>query len=77
MTLREQAGYNPTPKQWAFVEYYIESRGNAPEAAMRAYSCSDRAIARVIAHRNLNNPKVLAFLDRVLTLVMKEKLNRE
>ena len=66
MTLRDEAGLNLTPKQLKFVEAYVETRGNAPEAALQAYNCSNRNSARVIAHRNLNNPKVVAYLKRVL-----------
>ena len=64
-TLREEAGLNLTPKQRGFVEYYIET-GSAPDAAMLAYDCTSRASARVLAHRNLNNPKVQAFLAHFL-----------
>ena len=42
MTLRDDAGLNLTPKQLKFVEAYIETRGNAPEAALQAYNCSSR-----------------------------------
>jgi len=64
MTLREEAGLNLTPKQRAFVHYYIET-GSAPEAAMRAYNCATRNSARVIAHRNRHNPKIIAYIDRL------------
>jgi len=63
MTLREEAGLNLTPKQRAFVQYYIETGGSGPEAAMRAYNCSSRASARVIAHRNRHNPKIIAYME--------------
>jgi len=53
-----------TPKQQAFVQHYIET-GSAPEAAMRAYNCSSRNSARVMAHRNRHNPKIVAYLDRL------------
>ncbi len=52
-----------TPKQRAFVQYYIETGGSGPEAAMRAYNCSSRNSARVIAHRNLHNPKIIAYIE--------------
>ena len=55
-----------TPKQRHFVEAYIETRGNAPEAALTAYNCSSRAFARVIAHRKLHNPAVRAYLEFLL-----------
>ncbi len=55
---------NLTPKQQSFVQYYIET-GSAPEAAMRAYNCSSRNSARVMAHRNLRKPKIIAFIDRL------------
>ncbi len=53
-----------TPKQRAFVQSYIET-GSAPEAAMRAYHCSSRNSARVIAHRNRHNPKIIACIERL------------
>ena len=55
-----------TVKQQNFVVYYFNTRGNAPEAAMRAYNCSSRASARVMAHRNLHNPKVRAYIESLL-----------
>ncbi len=64
MTLREEAGLNLTPKQRNFVQYYIET-GSGPEAAMRAYNCSTRNSARVMAHRNRHNPKIIAFIERL------------
>ncbi len=62
MTLRQYPGFNLTPKQRAFANHYIET-GSAPEAAMRAYDCSNRNSARVMAHRNLNNAKVQDYLS--------------
>ncbi len=62
MALTLQTGFNLTPKQRAFANAYIET-GSAPEAAMRAYDCSNRNSARVMAHRNLNNTKVQAYLS--------------
>ncbi len=53
-----------TAKQQAFVQYYIET-GSAPEAAMRAYNCSSRNSARVMAHRNRHNPKIIACIERL------------
>ena len=55
---------NLTPKQQSFVQYYVET-GSAPEAAMRAYNCSSRNSARVMAHRNRHNPKIVAYIDRL------------
>ncbi len=66
MALTQQAGSNLTPKQRAFANAYIET-GSAPEAAMRAYDCSNRNSARVMAHRNLNNAKVQAYLSSQVT----------
>ena len=51
-----------TSKQRAFVQYYIETGCSGPEAAMRAYNCSSRNSARVIAHRNRHNPKIIAYI---------------
>ena len=59
---RRDIGLNLTPKQQAFVQYYIET-GSAPEAAMRAYNCSTRNSARVMAHRNRRNPKIIACIE--------------
>ena len=57
--------FNLTPKQKAFANHYIET-GSAPEAAISAYDCSSRNVARVIAHRNLNNAKVRSYLQEQL-----------
>ncbi len=56
---------NLTPKQKAFANHYIET-GSPPEAAMIAYDCSSRNVARVIAHRNLHNAKIRAYLQEQL-----------
>ena len=61
MTLTQEAGFNLTPKQRAFANAYIAT-GSAPEAALSAYNCSSRNSARVMAHRNLHNPKIIAFI---------------
>ena len=55
-----------TPKQRAFVEYYINSGGNAREAAERAYDCSNRNSARVLAHRNLHNSLFNNYLHHLM-----------
>ena len=57
--------FNLTPKQKAFANHYIET-GSAPEAAISAYNVSNRNSARVIAHRNLNNAKIRAYLQEQL-----------
>ena len=59
----QELGRNLTSKQRNFVLYYIQTNGNGPEAAMRAYNCSTRGSARVIAHRNRHNPKIIAYRD--------------
>ena len=64
MTLKEEGGLNLTPKQRAFVQYYIET-GSGPEAAMRAYNCSSGNSARVMAHRNRHNPKIIAYIEHL------------
>ncbi len=66
MALTQQPGFYLTPKQRAFANAYIET-GSAPEAAMRAYDCSNRNSARVMAHRNLNNAKIQAYLSFQVT----------
>ena len=57
---------NLTPKQKAFADAYIKT-GSAPEAALSAYSCSNRNSARVMGYKARHNPKVRAYLqDQVL-----------
>ena len=51
-----------TVKQQNFVVYYFNTKGKGPESAMRAYNCSSRDSARVMACRNLHNPKILAYI---------------
>ena len=51
-----------TPKQQSFVKRYVET-GSRREAAIAAYDCANANVARVIAHRQLQNPKVLRYLD--------------
>ncbi len=63
MSVLDEIGSHLTPKQRNFILYYIQTNGNAPESAMMAYNCSSRASARVIAHRNLHNPKIMAYRD--------------
>ena len=63
MSVLDEIGSHLTSKQRNFILYYIQTNGNAPEAAMMSYNCSSRASARVIAHRNLHNPKIMAYRD--------------
>lgn len=55
-----------TPKQKTFAEYYLKLDGNGPEAALKAYNCSNRNSARVLAHRALHNPFVRAYMEYLL-----------
>ena len=54
------------PKQRLFAEAYLETRGNGPDAAQKAYNCSNRNSARVMAHKLLHNPNVRAYVDSLL-----------
>ena len=54
---KRDLGLNLRPQQRACVDAYIETGGNAPEAALRAYNCSSRDSARVIACHNLKKPR--------------------
>ncbi len=56
-------GFDLTSKQRAFAHAYLETGGNRREAATKAYNCSSPESARVLAHKNLNNPKVLTYLN--------------
>ncbi len=59
-------GFDLTAKQRAFADAYIETGGNAAEAADLAYNCSNPDSPRVIACHNLKNPKVRTYLDSVI-----------
>ncbi len=56
-------GFDLTSKQRAFADAYIESGGNRRKAALQAYDCSSPESASVLAHKTLNNPKVVAYLN--------------
>jgi len=56
-------GFDLTAKQRAFADAYIETGGNAAEAADLAYDCTNPDSPRVIACHNLQNPKIRAYLD--------------
>jgi len=56
-------GFNLTSKQRAFAHAYLETGGNGREAALQAYNCSSPESASVLAHKALNNPKVVAYLN--------------
>ncbi len=56
-------GFDLTSKQRAFAHAYLETGGNGRKAALQAYSCSSPESASVLAHRALNNPKVVAYLN--------------
>lgn len=58
--------FNLTPKQRAFCHHYLETCGNGPEAASRAYDCTTRGSARVMAHKALHSPKMQAYLAVLL-----------
>ncbi len=55
-------GFDLTPKQRAFADAYIKT-GSAPEAALSAYSCSNRNSARVMGYKAHHNPKVRAYMQ--------------
>ena len=56
-------GFYLTSKQRAFADAYLETGGNGREAATKAYNCSSPESASVLAHKALNNPKVVAYLN--------------
>jgi len=56
-------GFDLTSKQRAFAHAYLETGGNGRKAATKAYNCSSPESASVLAHKNLNNPKVLTYLN--------------
>lgn len=60
-----------TPKQKAFVDYYIET-GNATEAAIRAgYS---KKTARVIGQENLTKPAIKQYIDKRNKVIESERI---
>ncbi len=61
---RRDSGLNVTPKQRAFVQYYIETGGNAPEAAMRAHNCSSRASSSVSHLQIVGDHEEVIFFER-------------
>ena len=56
-------GFDLTSKQRAFAHAYLETGGNGREAALQVYNCSSPESASVLAHKTLNNPKVVAYLN--------------
>jgi len=56
-------GLDLTSKQRAFAHAYLETDGNGRKAALQAYDCSSPESASVLAHKTLNNPKVVAYLN--------------
>ena len=58
-----------TPKQRAFCKHYLATLGNAPKAALRAYNCSSRNSARVMACKALKLPQVRELLKLELLKV--------
>ncbi len=56
-------GFDLTSKQRAFADAYLETGGNAAEAANLAYNCTNPDSPRVIACHNLKKPKIRAYLD--------------
>lgn len=67
-------GFSLTPKQRNFCHYYIETLGNGPQAAKRAYNCKTWGSARVMAHKLLHNPKIK---DYLLVLVLEHPAPEE
>ena len=51
-----------TPKQSAFIDYYLEL-GNATEAYKKAYDCKNDITARTNANKNLQKPTIKAYID--------------
>jgi hypothetical protein len=57
-------GQKLTRKQRAFADYYLANpKTSATEAAMQTYNASNRHVAEQIAHRNMRNVEVLAYLQ--------------
>jgi len=52
-------------KQLIFANVYAET-GDRTRAANVAYDCANDDVARVMAHRQLHNPKVLNYLEKLL-----------
>lgn len=56
-------GTSMTPKQKVFVKEYVNTL-NATEAAMRAYDCKDRKVARNVGSENLT--KLGSSIDKLM-----------
>lgn len=53
-----------TKKQKEFADEYLET-GNGVKAALKAYGTDDYNTAGVIAHENLNKPKIIEYFESV------------
>lgn len=62
-----------TLKQTKFISEYIKS-GNATEAALKAYNCSNNAVAGAIGAENLQKPNIMS---KIATICQRRGLNED
>ncbi len=53
-------------KQKGFCKTFIENRGNATEAALANYNCSNRKMATVLGSLNLDKPMIQNEIERLM-----------
>ena len=54
------------PRERKFIENYIKTL-NGTQSALASYNTTDYSTAGVIAHENLNKPKIKAEIERLLS----------
>ena len=57
-----------TPKQRVFVEEYVKSKGNATQAALKAYDTTDYDTAANIGYDNLKKPQIRTITEQLFSL---------
>lgn len=61
-----------TMRQLNFALEYITNEGNGTQAALKAYRCSSRRSAMVLAHLTLQSPDVAAYVNAAKRLIAEE-----
>lgn len=57
-----------TPKQKIFVEEYVKNKGNATQAALKAYDTEDYKTAQNIGSENLSKPIIRTITEQLFPI---------
>jgi phage terminase small subunit len=62
-----------TPKQKVFVDEYVKNKGNATQAALKAYDTDDYQTAASIGEENLKKPEIRTITEQLFPIEKTQK----